>query len=513
MSMHIHRETRRRTGVTSCTAWLLGAALACLPGGLCSQPALAQAAGHDVVAAKQQGPASVPDHLLVGIQGGVTHAAARAMYTAAGATMIDDFDQIKVHLLRVPAQAREAVALALSHRPEVKFVELNVLAEGGLSPSDPGYSSQWHLPRIAAPTGWDISTGSAQVVVAVIDSGIDPAHADLASKLLPGYSFLTNTTDARDVLGHGTAVSGTAGAIAGNLTGVAGVAWQNPVLPLVVLDSTNYATYANIAAAIMYAADHGAKVMNISIGGSSYSSTLQSAVDYAWNKGAVIVASAMNNGSSTPMYPAALEHVMAVSATTSSDLLASFSNYGNWIDVAAPGASIYTTNRGGGYGYWNGTSFASPIVAGLAALVFAVQPNLTNTQVVDLIRQNSDDLGPAGYDPSFGYGRVNVYKTLLAAQAATPFVDTTPPTTSITAPAANSKISGTVTISVHAADNVGVTKVELYIDGKLYGTDTSAPYAFSWNTKRVTAGSHQLQSRAYDARGNVGSSALISVVK
>lgn len=456
---------------------------------------------------------TVPDQLLVGMHGGVSHADAKGVYTAAGATLVDELHQIRVHVIRVPAQARAAVARALAQRPEVKFVEPNVLAEGGYVPNDPSYGSQWHLPQIAAPAGWDISQGSAQVVVAVIDSGVDPSHADLASKLLPGYSFLTNTTDARDVLGHGTAVSGTAGALGGNLTGVAGVALQSPVLPLVVLDATNYASYANIASAIMYAADHGAKVMNISIGGSSYSATLQSAVDYAWSKGAVLVASAMNNASSTPMYPAALERVMAVSATDRNDQLASFSNYGTWIDVAAPGVAIYTTTNGGGYGAWNGTSFASPLVAGLAALVFATQPGLSNTQVVDLIRQQSDDLGALGYDASFGYGRINISKTLRAAQTTTPFVDTTAPVVSITAPVNNSLVSGTVTIAVNASDDVAVASVQLYIDGKLYGTDTSAPFSFSWNTKRVTAGTHQLQAKAVDAKGNVGVSTVVTVKK
>jgi len=315
---------------------------------------------------------------------------------------------------------------------------------------------------------------------------------------------------------EGTAVSGTVGALTGNLTGVAGLALRNPVLPLVVLDANNYASYANIAAAMMYAADHGAKVISISIGGSSYSSTLQNAVNYAWNKGAVIVAAAMNNASSAPVYPAALENVVAVSATNETDQLASFSNYGNWIDLAAPGVAIWTTTQGGGYGAWSGTSLATPIVSGLAALVFSVKPSLTSAQVVSLMRQQSDDLGAPGYDASFGYGRVNVYKTLLAAQTTTtapPVLDTIAPSVSITAPAQGSTIAKNVTVSVVASDNIGVTKVELYIDGQFYGTDTSTPYAFGWNTRRVAPGAHVLTSKAYDAQGNTSVSAPVTVYK
>jgi len=493
--------------------WLWLGFAACLAWTSLGQPAFAQAGRRGAGSSGAAESPTVPNELLVGMHGGVGRARAQAIYTAAGASIADEFPQINVHVIRVPAAARDAVERAFSHHPEVKFVEKNVLAQGGYVPNDPSYTSQWHLPKIAAPTGWDISQGNAQVVVAVIDSGVAPTHPDLASKLLPGYSFLTNTLDTSDVRGHGTAVAGTAAALGGNLTGVAGLALQNPVLPLVVLDSTNYASYANIASAIMYAADQGAKVMNVSIGGSSYSATLQSAVDYAWNKGAVIVACAMNNASSTPMYPAALERVVAVSATDTYDKLASFSNYGPWIDLAAPGTNILTTTSNGGYGAWNGTSFASPLVAGLAALVFSVNPALSNTQVVDLMRQNADDLGTVGYDPQFGYGRVNVSRTLVAAQTATPVVDTTAPTVAIAAPLHNSRISGTVSIAVTATDDTGVSKVELYINGKLHGTDTSAPYSFSWNTKRVAAGTHRLDARAYDARGHVGLSTSVTVTK
>ncbi len=239
----------------------------------------------------------------------------------------------------------DVVREALSHNPHVEFVENNFLAEPSTIPNDSYYPSQWHLPKIDAPSGWDITSGSESLPIAIIDSGVDPDHPDLVAKLITGYNFLGSNTDTHDVLGHGTAVAGTAAAMTNNVTGVAGLACDNPVMPLVVLNSSNYASYYDISRAITYAVDRRVRVLNISIGGSSSSSTLQNAADYAWNKGALIFASAMNNNNSTPYYPAACNHVVAVAATTSIDTKASFSSYGTWVDISAPGASIYTTRE------------------------------------------------------------------------------------------------------------------------------------------------------------------------
>ncbi len=282
-------------------------------------------------------------------------------------------------------------------------------------------------------------------------------------------------------------------------------------MPLVVLDASNYASYSNIAAAITYAVDHGAKVLNISIGGTSSSTTLQNAVNYAWSKGAVVVACAMNNANSTPNYPAACSNVVAVAATTSSDTLASFSNYGSWIDVAAPGASIYTTNNGGGYGAWNGTSFSSPITAGLAGLIWAANPALTNADVVDILTRSADDLGAAGFDATFGHGRINAAKALTLAKTYTPAVDATAPTAAITSPASGATVTGQVNVGVAATDNVKVTKVELFIDGALAGSSTTAPSSFAWNTVNYADKWYTLTARAYDAAGNVGNAVSLSV--
>jgi subtilisin family serine protease len=458
-----------------------------------------------------ENPKYVGDELLIQHKVGVPNKKVAEVVGAAGASIISEISQIRVKQIKVPAHALEKVKEALSRNPNINFVENNFLAEAVVTPNDSYYASQWHLSKISAPQGWDISTGSTSVAVAIIDSGVDPTHPDLSNKLLPGFNFLSDNSDSHDLNGHGTAVAGSAAAISNNYTGVAGIAWQNPIMPLVVVNSSGSASYYDIAQAITYAADKGAKVMNISIAGSSNSSTLQNAVDYAWNKGAVIFAAAANYSTSTPYYPAACNNVVAVSATTSSDTLASFSNYGNWIDIAAPGVSILTTTNGGSYSSWSGTSFSSPIAAGLGALIMSANPSLTNAQVVEILKRNADDIGAPGFDPYFGYGRINVYRSLAAAKTTTPITDSSPPIVSISSPTNGAHISGGVTVSVSASDDVGVSKVELYINGILYANDATAPYNFYWDTKNYGNGAYNLEAVAYDGSGNIGESNLITV--
>ena len=452
----------------------------------------------------------VEDELLVQFKAGVPHEKVMEAITDVEATEDEDIKQIRVKKIKVPPAAFDKVKAALEKNPHVNFVENNSLARGGAIPNDPTYASQWHLPKIAAPQAWDISTGSVSVDIAIIDSGVDPTHPDLAGKLIPGYNFLLGNTDTHDVQGHGTAVAGTAGAISNNAKGVSGVAWQNQIMPLVVLDATDYASYANIAQAITYAADHGVRIINVSIGGSSSSSTLQNAVTYAWNKGALVFVSAMNNNTNIPYYPAACTNAIAVASTNSADAKASFSNYGSWITLTAPGEYIYTTNNGGGYGAWNGTSFSSPMTAGLAALILSVNPMLSNVQVLDILKNNADDLGAVGFDTSFGHGRINAYKSLVAAQTAIPQTDTTSPAVSISSPSSGSTVKGTATVNITATDNVGVTKVDLFVNGSLFATDTTSPFSFAWDTTTVTDGTYTITASAYDAAGNMAQSSSVS---
>jgi len=190
-------------------------------------------------------------------------------------------------------------------------------------------------------------------------------------------------------------------------------------LPVKVVDSSGFASYSTIALGIKYAVDHGARVINLSIAGDSASATLQNAINYAWNNNVVVVAAAGNNANTVLQYPAACEHVVAVSATEPDDSRAAFSSYGSYITLSAPGDGIWTTQRdlANPYGSWRGTSFASPIVAGVAALMASANSSLSNTQIVSLLKQTADDVGAAGYDTSFGYGRINAFRAVSAANA------------------------------------------------------------------------------------------------
>jgi len=420
-------------------------------------------------------------------------------------------DQIKVSVVELPEPAIEHAIDALMKSGGFSFIERDFIAHTSATPNDPDFASQWHLAKIQATNAWSLTQGSASVPIAIIDSGADSSQPDLKPKLLAGWNFLTgnsNTSDTGCNTGHGTAVSGAAAAATNNLSGVAGVGWMNPIMPLVVTSSGCFAYYSDMASAINYAVDHGVRIINISITGSTASSTLQSAVDYAWNKGAVIFAAAGNSSSTSPMYPAACNHVLAISATEPTDTLASFSNHGTWIDLSAPGDMILTTQMGGSYGTWLGTSFASPIAAGVGALALSANPSLSASALVSLLENNSDDLGSAGFDQYYGYGRVNAYKAVLAAKSMLSSADTAPPIVSISGPSSGATVAGTVSVQGTATDSVGVMKIELDVDGAAVATATSSPFSFSWNSSSVSNSSHSITVKAYDAANNMGSAAV-----
>jgi len=447
-------------------------------------------------------PQQTPGRLLVQPRRSANSKAVWQALTSHGASVEKSIPQIGVHVLRVPPQAQEQVRQALMKTGLFTFAEPDAQGKGALTPNDVNYPSEWHLPKVQAPGAWDMSTGSG-VTIAFVDSGIDPSHPDLAPNLISGVSYIGGST--ADVLGHGTAVAGAAAAIGNDVIGVAGVAWAK-IMPLVALNSSNWATYADIASAITYAADHGARIINISIIGDTPSSTLQSAVNYAWNKGSVVFAAAGNSSSSSPGYPAACDNAVAVSATNSSDGLSSFSNYGSWIDIAAPGENILTTMNGGGYGYWNGTSLASPIAAAVGALVLSRNPSLSAASLVSIIQNNADNVGPSQY---FGAGRVNAYRAVIAA-AGSGGGDTTPPTINISSPGSFAYVAAAIQVMGTTSDNVGVVATEFYADNQLVSSSGGgSPFSFSWDTTSVANGSHTLMVKAYDGSSNAGAASVV----
>ena len=242
-------------------------------------------------------------------------------------------------------------------------------------------AQQYSLTKMNVPAAWDASRGDG-ITIAVVDTGADFAHPDLAAKFVSrGRDFVTGHPDAADDHGHGTHVSGIAAAVTNNGLGVAGVGYNARLLPVKALAANGSGDHASIASAIAWAADNGARIINLSLGSPTPSTTLQTAIDAAWAKGALIVCAAGNDASDQPSYPAAYEHCLSVVATDDIDRLAPFSNYGATVDVAAPGQRILSTVRGGTYEAWSGTSMAAPNVTGVAALVLSAHPDWTPAQV------------------------------------------------------------------------------------------------------------------------------------
>jgi subtilisin family serine protease len=455
-------------------------------------------------------PSWIEGELLVAVRPGVERSQAVAMYRSHGAKIIDEIPEIRVHVLRVAPTALRAVKRALSRRHEVEFVERNAILPPTLLPNDPLYAEQWHLRRIEAVTAWDVTVGDPGVVVAILDSGVDPTHPDLASKLVPGYNFYDNNTDTSDVYGHGTQVAGAAGAIAQNGTGVASVAWQNPLMPIRVTNTAGSASVSAIAKGLTWATDHGARVMNLSFFDVAGSTTIRTAAQYVVGKGGVVVAAAGNCSCVEPT--AENPYIISVSATNYSNGVAAFSSTGSYVDVAAPGVTIYTTTMGGGYASSGGTSIASPITAGVVALMMSANTALGPNELEALLEENALDLGDPGYDTSFGFGLVNADAAVNAATAvASAPTDTTPPSVSISSPADSSTLSGVAVVDVMALDDRGVSRVELYVDDVLIASDTASPFSFGWDTSTATGGAHGLRAMAFDTAGNASSSPLVEV--
>ena len=402
---------------------------------------------------------------------------------------------IKVLTLPDFVDARRTVA-GLNARPEVQFAEIDQLLAPSREPDDPLYPNQWHLTKIGAPTAWDTTVGSESIIIAILDTGVDGTHPDLVARMVPGRNIYDDNTNTADVLGHGTSVAGTASASGNNALGVASVSWNTKIMPVRISDPSGLAYTSVIASGLGWARTNGARVANISYPVSA-SLTVQYAAQAFQENGGVVAIAAGNDGSfsSLPDNP----YVLSVSATTSTDAIASFSTTGNFIDLAAPGVGIWFTTRGGGYGSGSGTSFSSPVVAGVAALVLSEDPSLTGAEAQQIMLDSADDKGAAGWDATFGWGRVNAQN---AVQLAANGLDTTPPTVSFTAPADGAGVSGSVSVQVSAADNVGVASVELLVDMASVGTLTSAPYNFTWDSNTVGNGARVLTAIAKDAAGN-----------
>lgn len=447
--------------------------------------------------------------IIVKPQAGVSAEKFEQILHRSGGHAKASLNKINAHIVEVAAQAEDAVIKALLKSPHIEYAEKDMWVElSSITPNDPKFSLQWHLPKIQAPSAWD-STAGAGITVAILDTGVEATHPDLVNNLVPGWNSVSKTNDTSPVRWHGTSVAGVVAATSNNSTGVASVAWNAKIMPIRITNlSSGNALWSDVASGLVWAADHGADVANISYMVTN-SSTVATAAQYMRNKGGVIVVAAGNDNKDPGFSDS--PYMITVAATDSSDNKAEFSNYGNLIDVAAPGKGIHTTYTNGGYAKAWGTSFASPATAGVVALIMAANPYLTPDEVEAVLEQSADDLiAGTEWHKYFGHGRVNAAAAVALAMQ-TAGVDTQAPSVTIFSPSENSKISGSEVVEVDASDDSSIAEVELYVDGELLGTDAMAPYQFSLDTTQMADGNITLVASAKDSAGNVASSSPLSV--
>jgi len=338
----------------------------------------------------------------------------------------------------------------LEEQPNVEYVQPNYVYQLGVTINDSYASSQWHLSTINTYDAWNVTMGSPDVRVAVLDTGIDLDHPDLSGQIYAQTDVVDNDGSADDDDGHGTHVAGIIAATANNGIGVAGIA---PGVKLIVVDvfGPDYANTTDIIEGIHYAVSNGADIINMSFGGYENDTAFETAVATAVSGGVVCVAAAGNDNTSTPCYPSDYDSVISVIATTSSDTKASWSNYGSAKDISAPGEYIVSTYIDGGYAYMSGTSMASPVVAGVVALILSANPDLSVNEVKEILYSTAVDLGESGNDATYGWGRVDAYAAVAAAAG----VDDTPVTEDDDTPVTTYEVSATANNSYGSISGAG----------------------------------------------------------
>lgn len=449
-----------------------------------------------------QKPPVITGGLLVRFRPGV---AAETVARILKATGLQQQRQLRDGRTLLLSSAQDGLKTAhrLALMPEVEAAEAEAWLMPAEAVNDPLYAAQWHLQTIGAPAAWENTTGSPQIIIAICDTGIDASQPDLVANLVQGWNVVDNNGDTSPVHPHGTWVAGCAAAVGGNGIGVAAPAMHCKLMPVRVSSNPNgAASTSSIVDAICWAADHGARVINLSYSGFG-SPAISSAAAYAVSRGAVFVMAAGNSGNYQTI--ADDPNIITVGATTSTDTLATISSYGSFVDLTAPGQGILTTGTGSTYPTVTGTSFASPLVAAVAALVLSIDPTATPRQVADLLRVTADDLGADGWDDHFGYGRLNAGRAVAAAAAAR----TGDP--DIIIPRARflfveqtllAGVSPAERIAVEAIDDRRVEVAYLIVDGQAIDFRSGPPFNFEWDTSAETPGAvHEVTVLAKDEAG------------
>jgi thermitase len=478
-------------------------------------------------------------HILVRFKAGPSQEVLNQLNTAFGAKAISSIEKIGVTHLQVAPEAGRALLAHLHKRSDVEFAEFDSVVEAFLQPNDPYYSTmfasshygnvnQWGPVAVSAPAAWDSTLGDPNVVIAIVDTGVDSSHPDLASKIVGQYSYVGNSS--KDGFGHGTHCAGIAAAATNNSVGVAGMCPNCSILSVKVLDDQGSGYMSDVASGITYAASHGARVISLSLGGSGRSETLHSALDYAVANNALPVCAMGNsNSNSNTPEPAYWYDCLSVIATDQNGARASFSNYGVKADVAAPGVAIlstmptYTTTLNTTRGFYtnydalSGTSMATPMVAGIAGLVLSKNPVLTPTQVKGLIMAAAGD--GASWAPELGFNVVDASKAVASAVHS----DYVAPLPNLISPADGTTVSGMVNVQAAPTDDSAVHHIDIISNGTrfmqpLVGSSTTSgkgknatsttPWTVPWSSTTLFNGPVALSALATDIFGN--SSALES---
>jgi thermitase len=398
----------RLQGYTFAAALLWAVLLLILAPGSKGEPAAQPGVDND-----PEGAPYVAGELLVAYEPGTSEEAEETVVRRSGARTLENLPG-EVRLVSFPAIRREASeavreralarALAyLGHKAAVEAVDYNYLREPYFIPNDPMLANQWGLISASFGGAWNDAKGG-RAKVAIVDSGAYSNHPDIG-RIIAQRDFVEDDAVADDDNGHGTHVTGIAGALTDNGKGVAGGCFDCELLIAKVMGRIGFTTDSRIVKGINWSANHGADVVNLSLGGSGDSSVLRTAVDRAYGRGALVVAAAGNEGTNEPQYPAAYSKVIAVSATTADGRLARYSSRGDWVDLAAPGTDILSTSNSGGYDRMSGTSMSAPFVSGLAGLL--ASRGMSADSIRQSMQTTAKDLGPAGDDPQFGHGRID----------------------------------------------------------------------------------------------------------
>lgn len=424
---------------------------------------------------------------------GVSRQAAAEAVAKVGGQLIEEAGQ-NAFSVALPEENLAQAEQELANDQNIAVVETDY-AVSFLATAD------WGVERVKAPEVWDETQGNG-ILVAVVDTGVDRSHSDIAANYAGGYDFFNDDTDPQDDHGHGTAMTGIALAPQNNF-GTIGVGHQARLLAAKVLGSDGIGYVSTVVAGIDWAVDNGASVINLSLGTTHNSQILKDAVDRAARQGVVVVAAAGNTNGGALVYPAAYDSTIAIGATDRDDRLASFSAVGS--ELVAPGVGILAPSLGGAHITVSGTSASTAHVSGLAALL--LEYGVGNVR--QSLRDGAVDLGTEGRDPYFGYGLPEAPRALMLAEE-----DTTSPTVSFIEPRDGQKIAGQVVVRVHAEDDREVLKVDLYANGQLVSASATYPYRWRWDVSQTPTGFYTITARALDAIGNIAEASIrVEVVR